>query len=788
VCSICDPGYFATPGSTACSLCQAGRYSLIPSETCSQCQAGKYSRNDGATSCSGCSRGKFSTEGSAGCTDCPPNTNSVEEAGSCYALAGEFATCPTHPAEGDIVDNKCYYLHEGDWKSVDEGESSPFGSNCVDYAFCEHTSNSLHDRYYLSCVECEAGKVAVGYNSATQVRGNCSSPTHYPQKCVDSSSFSSCPSDPLKSDSCHYFYRGKWEDVGGNDPSAFSDSCTDYAVCGATYEDAKNSYFVLCTQCAEGKLQYTRSSLDNADGLPSDGLPPGGEDLCGKGQAISYCYDPQEFQTCPSGGRPAENLLIDCQYLGTDGGTVKGGESSPFSSTCDKYELISMQEGGILEQGSQFVIGCTKCKDGFQPGLFLFQNGTQYIGTCYQEVGPGTSGDFSVCNVGGSTYGKDVECSYLSGTSGDQWINVPWESSGPGTMADGCKSFTVCSTTTTDTSIEYKLMCSECKDNHEASATNTVIQFDGCGVTGDYPTQCDLVGERTSAPTASPTQAPTPTTSAPTPSPTVDQEQVIEQVDSFLSWLSRLANEHLELFMLGVAALIIFIGICVYKCYERDKLKNIQRWEDEGGSMFSFDMESIESGRRQGGSSTYREVGIQPGMRSGRSGGGGYGRGESELSLMRNSSRIIGSRKNNNNNDNYDDSSVNEEEAADQWVERLDPNGKTFYENKKTRRATWTNRGATSMPLPEHEGAVGNPMHDDDSGAAKTVPKNGLERTRSNTRGHANVPKLSKKIPGAPPPPVPPPVGWNRAVDQKGREYFWEVETGRTVWRREDCV
>ncbi|GMH66364.1 hypothetical protein TrRE_jg8523, partial [Triparma retinervis] len=766
-CSPCDPGNSASPGSTSCTLCQPGRYSLIPSDSCSQCSAGKYSFTEGATSCSGCSRGKYSTEGSSGCTDCPPNTNSVEESGSCYDLAGDFTTCPNHPIEGHVVDNKCKYLFEGAWKSVDEDEPSPFGTRCDGYSLCEHTSSTLEDEYWISCVECEEGKVAVGYNSATQVRGNCSSPSHYPQKCVDSSSFSTCPSDALKEDSCHYFFRGKWKDVGGGDASTFSDSC-----------------------CAPGMLQYTKSRLDGedgmgAEGLPDAGLPPGGESLCGHGEAISYCYDPQEFSTCPSAGSTAENLLIDCNYLGVDGGSVRGGESSPFLNTCDEYELVRMQEGGILDQGSEFVIACTACKAGYQPGEFGFEDGSRYIGTCYTEVGPGADGDFSTCNVGGVNYGKDVTCTYLSGPSGDAWASVPWGSSAPATMSDGCQSFTVCTTNTTETSIEYHLMCDACKSNHQATNMNSVIRFDGCGVFNQYPTVCALEGDRTPSPTAPPTGAPSPSTYAPTPSPTVDEANVIEQVDGFLTWLSKLAADHLEVFMLGIAALVIALGVCVYKCYERDKLKQLERWEEEGGrSMWSFDMESITSAER---GESFRETSIQPGgerggrsSRSSRRTSGKFGRQSTqELPLMRNSSRMTGQQ-------NYEEDDSEAGAEADDWVERLDPNGKKFYEHKKTRRATWTDRAPRSPPPPP--GGAFNPMREDD-GSAPPVRKNGLERTRSNTRGANDVPVLAKKpkVPSPPSAPNPPPMGWNRAIDKKGREYFWEVETGRTVWSRDEC-
>ncbi|GMI46165.1 hypothetical protein TrCOL_g10698 [Triparma columacea] len=786
-CSTCDPGNSAAPGSTSCTLCQAGKYSLIPSDSCSQCSAGKYSLNEGATSCSGCSRGKYSMEGSLGCVDCPPHTYSVEEAGSCYDLAGDFNTCPKHPIDGDVVDNKCKYLYEGEWKSINEEAASPFSSLCTSYSLCEHSSDQFHDEYWISCLECQEGKVAVGYNSATQVRENCSSPSHYPQKCVESSSFSSCPSDPLKEDSCHYFYRGKWEDVGGGDASTFSDSCVDYAVCGATYETVENSYFVLCTQCAPGMLQYTKSRLDGddgtgADGLPDAGLPPGSEALCSHGEAISYCYDPQEFSTCPSGGSSAENLLIECNYLGQDGGTVRGGDSSPFLNTCDEYELVRMQEGGLANQGSEFVIACTKCKAGLQPGEFGFEDGSRFIGTCYTEVGPGADGDFSTCNVGGVNYGKDVTCTYLSGPSGDAWASVPWGSSAPATMSDGCQSFTVCTTNTTETSIEYHLMCDACKSNHQATEMNSVIRFDGCGVYNQYPTVCALEGVRTPSPTAPPTGAPSPSTYSPTPSPTVDEANVIEQVDGFLTWLSKLATNHLELFMFGIAALVIILGVCVYKCYERDKLKQLNRWEDDGErSMWSFDMESITSTDR--GGSSFREVGIQPGGgTSGRRTSGKFSRQSTqELPLMRNSSRLTGRQE------NYEEDSDAGSEGDD-WVERLDPNGKKFYENKKTRRATWTDRAARSPPPPP--GGAFNPLRDEES--SSSVRKNGLERTRSNTRGANDVPVLEKKPKANPPPPPPPapnppPKGWNRAIDQKGREYFWEVETGRTVWNRDDC-
>jgi hypothetical protein len=37
---------------------------------------------------------------------------------------------------------------------------------------------------------------------------------------------------------------------------------------------------------------------------------------------------------------------------------------------CEEYELVRMQDGGLANQGSEYVIGCKKCKDGLEPGLF----------------------------------------------------------------------------------------------------------------------------------------------------------------------------------------------------------------------------------------------------------------------------------------------------------------------------------------------------------------------------------------------------------------------------------
>ena len=103
--------------------------------------------------------------------------------------------------------------------------------------------------------------------------------------------------------------------------------------------------------------------------------------------------------------------------------------------------------------------------------------------------------------------------------------------------------------------------------------------------------------------------------------------------------------------MLGIAALVIALGVCVYKCYERDKLKQLERWEEEGGrSMWSFDMESITSAER---GESFRETSIQPGggrggrsSRSSRRTSGKFGRQSTqELPLMRNSSRMTGAAK-----------------------------------------------------------------------------------------------------------------------------------------------
>lgn len=75
-----------------------------------------------------------------------------------------------------------------------------------------------------------------------------------------------------------------------------------------------------------------------------------------------------------------------------------------------------------------------------------------------------------------------------------------------------------------------------------------------------------------------------------------------------------------------------------------------------------------------------------------------------------------------------------------------------------------------------------------------------LMRTRINTFGSNNIPVLTKKAakkageggPGATaapsPPPPPPPVGWSRAIDPQGREYFWHNESGKTSWTIEGCT
>lgn len=101
-----------------------------------------------------------------------------------------------------------------------------------------------------------------------------------------------------------------------------------------------------------------------------------------------------------------------------------------------------------------------------------------------------------------------------------------------------------------------------------------------------------------------------------------------------------------------------------------------------------------------------------------------------------------------------------------------------------------------------------NPMRDEEGGEGGERDAAGLTRTRSNTYGSSNVPVLSKKgIEEAkarekaaaggggkggdgkslPPPPPPPPVGWSRAMDPQGREYFWHNETGKTSWTLENC-
>ena len=81
VCQMCQPGTFATSGSSTCASCPPGSYSTAAlSSTCTHCLAGKFSTTMFATDasvCTNCPRGTYTqVSGSTLCTNCTLGTYS----------------------------------------------------------------------------------------------------------------------------------------------------------------------------------------------------------------------------------------------------------------------------------------------------------------------------------------------------------------------------------------------------------------------------------------------------------------------------------------------------------------------------------------------------------------------------------------------------------------------------------------------------------------------------------------------------------------------------------------
>ena len=199
--------------------------------------------------------------------------------------------------------------------------------------------------------------------------------------------------------------------------------------------------------------------------------------------------------------------------------------------------------------------------------------------------------------------------------------------------------------------------------------------------------------------------------------------------------------------------------------------------------MWSFDEEDVIASGISSGGSMRREGGSS-----------GYSAHTEMRRLATDySTNDLGDEDDHDDDDEYDDGD---------WTVRTDPNGKKFFEHARTRATTWTDRRKQNSTrrgelYPEFTrddnssafGYASNPMQASGEGDDLDIEggdeSTGLERLRANSHGAKNVPKLGK-IPSMPRPPPPPPQGWSRAVDAKGREYFYN-EVGRTVWHVSEC-
>jgi hypothetical protein len=679
--------------------------------------------------------------------------------------------CPEHSEDAvPPIENDCIYRYKGRWDDKDEGDTSPFGEGCRELARCDEEMTDFSDKYYLMCMECEDGYVPVGLNA--EAKGDCPA-GFFVQECIPEADLHTCPEDTLRDDDCNYWHAADWDEVGGGDASPFGDSCAQMAVCHSQFGDAKNEYWLLCQQCSEGMFGF-QVAIDDSDG--------GGLSTC-HGDAISFCYGATDFASCPDRGSDIENLLNSCEYVGMSGGIVRGAEPSPIEG-CAEYKLIDLQDKA--GEVKDYTIGCVKCADDKLEGDI---SGI-YIGTCYDEPGTGGVIPFDeVCGTGVQGYGKEVACEYLVGehrTTNQQWVELETGAEPP---IDGCATYELCEYSSNSTEIVLSYMCSECKANHQVTLQGDTV-LGSCDAANAFPVFCDYEGVRTDSPTQAPTPAATPSpTTAPTATPTPPPDTIGDAMAAFSEFVSM----HLELFMGVVALILCLLGILVYKCYERDKLRDRYSHDDDRrvfNSMYSMEQQFERDSDYDDDESTR---------------GGTSFMTEAEMT-----------ERNKKEND-----SVSLMQGGPDWIERVDPNGKKYYENKHTRKATWTDHRAdpktpnnstrsahTGTLRTVFSGEVGGGDEDDgmESGEVREsynfddtprgvdhMHSGGAERGRDVRKGSDMVPVLHKKPRQAPtlstagPPPAPPPKGWNSAVDPQGRTYYWNTKTGQTCWKVENC-
>jgi hypothetical protein len=721
-----------------------------------------------ASSCDSCERGKFSLGGTPLCDDCEDGKYSAGGEDVCYDLAVDFETCPEH-SDG-VVENDCMYLYQGRWTPTDENDPSPFGAGCRELAKCDYDHTTLSDKYYLMCMECAEGYVPIGINAES--RGECGI-GRFVQECLPESELGNCPEDPLRDDDCNYWFEAAWEDVSGGQVSPYRDDCVSYSVCSSVFGEFKNEYWMVCTACTDGTIPFhvdiTGSSVNLGNCHSS---------------AISFCYSPTQFATCPDAGSSAANLLNRCEYVGRTGGSVQGANPSPIAG-CTEYELIDVTEVG--GGAKKYEIGCIKCANGKYSGD-LTPDG--YIGSCYIPPQTGSLIPHSDdCGDGVDDHGKDVICKYLempdSATQEPAWVAV--EGSGDSGV-EGCLEFKLCRYFANETHVDLRYMCTSCKDEHLA-VYNGAFSEGACSGSNEYPIDCEFTGIATPSPTPAPTAR---RTDSPTAAPTAEPTPKPDPLGDVMTNFTTLVSMHLEMFLGLLALFLTFIGILVYKCYERDKLRD-RYSHDEDRKMFegmnSFFQNDEESSR---------------------------GSSDREMEMTDNPSEVMNALR---------DSKV----GGAEWVKRFDPSGKEFFENVKTRKVTWTDhskdpktpnnstRSAAAPMRTVFSGEIGSDYDDDASYNFENTPRgvgehmsvSGGSAEGRGRRGSDTVQVLAKKPPApppkaggsgggvkppAPPPksagpaPPPPPKGWASAKDPQGRLYYWNLKTGQTTWKVQNCT
>ncbi|GMH48737.1 hypothetical protein TrRE_jg8333 [Triparma retinervis] len=742
VCSPCQPGSFSGSSASSCTSCTAGKYTLdVTVEECTPCSAGRYASEDGAGSCTPCLAGTFSAEGASSCSNCEAGKYTLGGSGDCsicpagtYSDDGSAACTPCGAGTfSEEAASSCYSCGVGKYRLA-----SPDGcQDCAAGRYVDSEGSSVcslcsagtsSGEGAVSCVDCQVGRYSTGAQATPcnncnpgkyqGVKGSSTcdecgrgkfSPSAAPS-CSDCEEgkwsvrgesvcyemavgFDTCPEHPTSDhpvdNECNYLFEGSWEEVDEGEGSSFGGSCASLALCEHVSSDLEDDYYLMCAECAEGKVALGYNEETRGDCNVTRSFP-------------LACVEPETLSSCPDG----ESVNDDCEYYYEgDWESKDGGQSSPFiNDACSNYSPCHVEYGVGTRQ---YHLSCTECAE----GLLAFYDSAgdasddvpqschgDKVSECYSAQLYATCPDQIGLNGDSNTYLNNLaSCTYLGKTGYGGSV----KGNQPAPFITSCSQYELVSRsrqeiTSYGFAYDYTIACKQCNSGLEAG---DFITSNGCP-------------------------------------------------DEVKDAVNNAAKNNLEIFMGVVALLMCFLGLAVYKCYSIQKEKLMY---DENGErvrerrMWSFDEEDVIASGISSGGSMRREGGSS-----------GYSAHTEMRRLTTDySTNDLGDEDDHDDDDEYDDGD---------WTVRT--------------ATTWTDRRKQNST---RRGELYPEFTRDDNSSAFGYASNPMQAS-----GEGDDLDIEGKIPSMPRPPPPPPQGWSRAVDAKGREYFYN-EVGRTVWHVSEC-